>query len=192
VKSHVRFPGDIIFRLRLHQNLDPANRRLRVSLKHFGILLLFPSDGLRCRPHWSVHSLNGSITLNGRTDLFTPWVTLSLWMVVQIWSGRSLLRGVPRLLTTPGQTWLIPYRTNFIRKDSGCWCILNLKIVSSGSRTQDFTVVRRYNYCYAVNAFIKLDKMHSVTVVIPTNDREIPGSIPRRYHLQIKITSYKQ
>jgi len=33
VKSRVRLPGDIIFRLRLHQNLDPVDRRLRVSLK---------------------------------------------------------------------------------------------------------------------------------------------------------------
>jgi len=40
-----------------------------------------------------------------------------------------------------------------------------------------FTVVGRYNYRYAVNAFIKLDEsIHGVTVVVPTNDREInPG-----------------
>jgi len=31
LKSWVRLPGDIIFRLRLHQNLDPVDRRLRVS-----------------------------------------------------------------------------------------------------------------------------------------------------------------
>jgi len=38
--------------------------------------------------------------------------------------------------------------------------------------------------------FIKLDEsLHGVTVVVPPNDREIPGSIPRRYNLQIKITS---
>ena len=38
--------------------------------------------------------------------------------------------------------------------------------------------------------FIKLDEsLHGVTVVVPTNDREIPGSIPGRYNLQIKITS---
>jgi len=30
--------------------------------------------------------------------------------------------------------------------------------------------------------------LHGVPVVIPTNDREIPGSTPGRYHLQIKIT----
>ena len=37
-----------------------------------------------------------------------------------------------------------------------------------------------------MNVFIKLDEsLHGVTVVIPTNDREIPG----RYNLQIKITS---
>jgi len=41
-----------------------------------------------------------------------------------------------------------------------------------------------------VNAFIKLDEsLHGVTVVILTNDREIPGSTPGRYNLHIKITS---
>jgi len=36
----------------------------------------------------------------------------------------------------------------------------------------------------------KLDEiLHGVTVVIPTNDREIPGSTPGRYNLQIQITS---
>jgi len=40
---------------------------------------------------------------------------------------------------------------------------------------------------------IKLDEsLHGVTVVIPTNDREIPGSTPGRYNLQIKITSLHQ
>ena len=54
----------------------------------------------------------------------------------------------------------------------------------------DFTVVGRYNYRYAVKAYIKLDEsLHGETVVIPTNDREIPGSTPGRYNLQIKITS---
>jgi len=55
-----------------------------VEAFHAAFLLFFPTDGLRCRPHWSVHCLNGSITLDGRTDLFTPWVTPLLWMVVQI------------------------------------------------------------------------------------------------------------
>ena len=70
------------------------------------------------------------------------------------------------------------------------WCNLNLEIISLGSRTRDFTVVGRYNYRYAVNAFIRSDERnHGVAVVIPTNHREIPGSTPRRYNLQIKITS---
>jgi len=173
VKSQVRLPGDIIFRSRLHQNLDPVDRdsesRRSISC---GILLFFSTDGLRCQPHWSVHSLNGSITLDGRTDLFTPWVTPSLWMVVQIWSGRSVLREVPRLLTTPGQTWWIPYRTNFIRKDSGCWCNLNPKITPFGSRTRDFTVVGRYNYRYAVKVSITLDE--SLHIVRPSRVMEWP------------------
>ena len=41
-----------------------------------------------------------------------------------------------------------------------------------------------------MKAYIKLDvSLYGVTVVIPTNDREIPGSTPGRYNLQIKITS---
>ena len=31
--------------------------------------------------------------------------------------------------------------------------------------------------------------IHGATVVVPTNDREIPGSTPGRYNLQIKSTS---
>jgi len=70
------------------------------------------------------------------------------------------------------------------------WCNLNLKIISPGSRTRDFTIVGRYNYRCAVKTYIKLDvSLHGVTVVIPTNDREIPGSTPGRYNLQIKIAS---
>jgi len=69
------------------------------------------------------------------------------------------------------------------------WCNLNLKIISPRNRTRDFTVVGR-NYRYAVNDFIKLDEsLRGVTVFIPTNGSEIPGSIPGRYNLQIKITS---
>jgi len=41
-----------------------------------------------------------------------------------------------------------------------------------------------------VKAFIKLDEsLHGVTVVILTNDSEIPGSTPGRYNLQSKIAS---
>ena len=68
--------------------------------------------------------------------------------------------------------------------------VINLKIIFPGNRTRDFTVVGRYNYRYAVNAFIKLDEsIHGVTVVIRTNDREIPVSTPGRFNLQIKIIS---
>jgi len=51
-------------------------------------------------------------------------------------------------------------------------------------------VIGRYNYRYAVNAFINLDeRIHGVAVIIPTNQREIPGSTPGRYNLQIEIIS---
>jgi len=41
-----------------------------------------------------------------------------------------------------------------------------------------------------VSAFIRSDeRIHGVAVVIPTNHREIPGSTPGRYNLQIEITS---
>ena len=54
------------------------------------------------------------------------------------------------------------------------WCNLNLEMISPGSRTRDFTVIGRYNYRYAVSAFIKSDeRTHGVAVVIPTNHRAI-------------------
>jgi len=44
-----------------------------------------------------------------------------------------------------------------------------------------------------VKAYIKLDiSLHGVPVVMPTNDREISGSTPGRYNLQIKITSVSE
>ena len=107
----------------------------------------------------------------GLIGLSTPWMAPSLSMVVQICSPLGSLHhsgsyrydpDAPYFVGYPGY-WLllgnldvIPYRTNFIRKDWGCWCNLNLKIISPGSRTRDFTVVGRYNYRYAVKAFIKL------------------------------------
>ena len=43
---------------------------------------------------------------------------------------------------------------------------------------------------YAVSAFIRSDeRTHGVAVVITTNHREIPGSTPGGYNLQIEITS---
>jgi len=83
----------------------------------------------------------------------------------------------------------IPCRTNVVRKDSGCWCNLNLKIVSPKSGTRDFTVVGRYNYLYAVKAYIKLNISRGVSVVVPPLDRDIPGSTPKKYNFQIEITS---
>jgi len=47
---------------------------------------------------------------------------------------------VTRLLTTPGQALTLSMRTNFVRKDSGCRCNLNLKILSPGNRTRNSTV----------------------------------------------------
>ena len=41
-----------------------------------------------------------------------------------------------------------------------------------------------------MNTFIRSDEnIHGVAVVIPTNHREIPGSTPGRYNLQIELTS---
>jgi len=62
-----------------------------------------------------------------------------------------------------------------------------MKIISPGSRTRDFTVYSRYNYRYAAKTLHQ--DLRSVAVVVPTVDREIPGSTPGRYNLQIKITS---
>ena len=47
-----------------------------------------------------------------------------------------------------------------------------------------------YLYPGTTPVMIKLDEsLHGVTVVVPTKDRENPGSTPGRYNLQIKITS---
>jgi len=35
------------------------------------------------------------------------------------------------------------------------------------------------------------ESIHGVAVEIPTNHREIPGSTPGRYNLQIEIASFK-
>ena len=102
VKSRIRLPGDIIFRLRLHQNLDPVDRdsesRRSISC---GILLFFPTDSLRCRPHRSVHSLNGSIILDGRTDMIrtlrTSWGTQAI-----DYSWANLMNTIPHKLHPEG------------------------------------------------------------------------------------------
>jgi len=47
-----------------------------------------------------------------------------------------------------------------------------------------------YLYPGTTPVVIKLDiSLHGIPVVIPTNDREMPGSTPGRYDLQIKITT---
>ena len=51
----------------------------------------------------------------------------------------------------------------------------------------------RYNYQLRQGGCIKLDEsIHGVAVEIPTNHREIPGSTPGRYNLQIEITSHSR
>ena len=47
-----------------------------------------------------------------------------------------------------------------------------------------------YLYPGTTPVMIKFDiRLHGVPVVVPTNDREIPGSTPGRFNLHIKITS---
>jgi len=82
VKSRVRLSGNRIFRLRLHQNLDPANRKLRVSLKHFmRHFTLSP----HWRPRWYVYvTIDGriilSIAMNGSYSGMVPTpCTLRTW-----------------------------------------------------------------------------------------------------------------
>jgi len=64
-----RLPGDIIFRLRLHQNLDPVDRDSESRGSILCGILLFPPP--------SAHAA-------GLIGLSTPWMAPSLWMVVQI------------------------------------------------------------------------------------------------------------
>ena len=58
------------------------------------------------------------------------------------------------------------------------WCNFNLKILFPGSRTRDFTVVGRYNYRWAVKAFIKLDELTTVKSRV-----RLPGDIIFRLRL---------
>ena len=117
-KSRVRLSGNIIFRLRLHQNLDPANRRLQVSLKHFmRHFTLPPTGGFR----WCV-----TIGWSFRYDFMSTTVHLS-WMVVQVLSSCPPHLALPRLVGYPGY-WLllgkpdvIPCRINILRKCKMQW-----------------------------------------------------------------------
>ena len=120
VKSRVRLPGDMIFRLRLHQNLDPVDRDSESSIS-CGILICFPHHrptlpvSLVCPPlgwfhyfRWSyrsVHPLGHCITVHGHTDMIRTLRTL--------WGTQAIDYSWANLN-------VIPYRTNLIRKDSGC------------------------------------------------------------------------
>jgi len=132
-------------------------------------------------------------TLSAFPHPVRPRPVHSWWIVDQVWYSPDALHfvGYPGYWLLLGKPWHFPCRTNLVRKDSGCWCNLYLKIISPGSRTLDFTVVGRHDYRYAVKTYFKLGiSLHGVPVVMPTNDREIPGSTPGRYKLQIKITSH--
>jgi len=102
-----------------------------------GILLFSPTGDFR----WCV-----TIGRSFWYDFLSTTVHLS-WMVVQVLPSCPPHLALPRLVGYPGY-WLllgkpdvIPCCTNFIRKDSGCWCNLNLKIIFPESRTRDFTVL---------------------------------------------------
>jgi len=113
-KSRVRLPRDKIFRLRLHQNLDPLDRDSESRWSILCGILLFA-------PHQSY--LVASLALR-----LTRLVRRLASLAHRSTGNAQSFRGVPRLLTTPGQTLTPPCRTNFVRKDSGWWCNLNLKI----------------------------------------------------------------
>jgi len=105
VKSWVRLPGDIIFRLRLHQNLDPVDCRdcrLRVSLKryaafysygHWGTSLSYLGYHTVSRP--PIHICRHRIKCNQHTVSRPPIHVCGLRI-------KCATSGTPRLLTTPG------------------------------------------------------------------------------------------
>ena len=168
MKSRVRLPGDIISRLRLHQHPESV----RMKFVRHGIHEVCPGV---------VNSLG-----TPRRD----WAFLVLR-----WASEARRRTRPVSLRARPETQYSRwgkrvkcrmkcfYETRSLRSTGS-------RLQSPGSRTRDFTVIGRYNYRYAVNVFIRSDEsIHGVAVVIPTNHREIPGSTPGRYNLQIEITS---
>ena len=100
----IQSPDWVYIKILILWTVDSESRR-SISC---GILLFFPT-------------VAPGITADRAMQVPSPWngilVHAGPWPGV----GRIPLGGVPRLLTTPGQTWWIPCRTNFIRKDSGYW-----------------------------------------------------------------------
>jgi len=99
----------------------------------------------------------------------------------------------PRFVECPGywlllgKPWHFPCRTNVFRKDSGCWC--NLEIISPGNRTRDSTVPSCQNYRWATDEiissawsdYINMERVKACPGVVNTlgtpRSAEHPGSI---------------
>ena len=146
MKSRVRLPGDIISRLRLHQHPES----LRMKFVRHGIhqvcpgvvnSLGTPRSGNRPTPG------QGPAWTGSRFKDSEPAWRDRRWCLQRRWGKRVKCR------------MKCFYETRSLRSTgSRFWCYLNLEIISPGSRTRDFTVICRYNYRYAVNAFIKSDE----------------------------------
>ena len=121
--ARVQFPISEIWRYvfsGFHQNLDPVDRDSESRRSVSCGILLFPPTARWSSPCQVFHPVHHF------------WMVPPLWMVSQRYGPLSsctfALGEVPRLYhNTPGQT-LMPYRTNFVRKDSGCWWIRRIHI----------------------------------------------------------------
>jgi len=99
-----------------HQNLDPVDRDPKSCRSISCGILLFPPP--------SAHVVGLSWSCRPVHSLMDCWSGMIL-------SGRSTLRGVPRLLTTPGQTW---------------WHTMSH--LTPSARTQDCDEIRRNLYLW--------------------------------------------
>ena len=160
MKSRVRLPGDIIFRLRLHQHPES----LRMKFLRYGIHQVCPgvvnslgtprsterpdhicttiqSDGV-------TQGVNRSVRPSRKMEPFKEWT--DQW-------GRQRRTSVGKKSKMLHEMLLRDLESR--STGSRFWCNLNLKIMSPRNRTRDFRVVGRYNYRYAVKTFIKVDKV---------------------------------
>ena len=131
MKSRVRLSGNTILRLRLHQNLDPVDCRLRVSLKRYAA---FYSCGrwAPAIPTWVTTQSHDMLSMFVDFGLSVTNTQsqdhLSMFADFELSVPTS---GIPRLLTTPGLN-LMSYHSahwlsvptsgipKLVRKSKGC------------------------------------------------------------------------
>ena len=95
------------------------------------------------RPHFSTHFKASLDVVDGLVGRFEGCVRIAADFPHQ-WSQRDMPQS-ELLLEIDASLFVVCVFVVY-------WCNLDLKIVSPRSRTRDFTVDSRYNYCYAAKA----------------------------------------